>query len=480
MKTMWAFQVKDEHDGLLRHKSRVCSKGYEQIPGVDFTESFAPVATDTTVRTALCIYLYYAQGKDGLTFVCEMIDILAAFLEGNMESPTFIDWPAGMLEMGFATQEDLKKFCLQLLKNMYGNVDAALRFFKTYSAHLMGPMMKMEQSLADPCVFYKRDKDSKTVIIAVCFVDDTLLVGTKEEVKWFKRGIKKRFKYKDLGKICKHLGIWYEEKYDENGELYLEATMPKMVSDIIKLMEKHKGEAVKTQDIPGTQGECTYKWAGNAVDPEMYQKIVGKIMYLVCKLFAEGSNGAREMARQFGNPGPDHWRELEKYVGYLKENEKDVKLAYQRPRELRVVSNVDSNYAMNKEDRRSVSGHIHTVGGTIVSWMSNTQQTVALSSCEAEYISLASGAQEVKFLQMLLGEIMYCEQPGILLEDNTGAIFLLKNLHVGQRTKHIDLHWHYIRGMRNMGEIEADFVRSEDNKLDICTKNLPFKLLKGF
>jgi hypothetical protein len=114
----------------------------------------------------------------------------------------------------------------------------------------------------------------------------------------------------------------------------------------------------------------------------------------------------------------------------LKENEKGVKLTYQRPKELRVVSNGNSNYGTNKEDRRSVSGHIHTVGETIVSWMSKMQQTVALLSCEAEYISQASGAQEVKFLQMLLQEIIYCEEPGILLEDNTGAISLLKNSQV--------------------------------------------------
>jgi hypothetical protein len=96
-----------------------------------------PVATDTTVRTTLRIYLYSnVQGRDGMIFVCEMlIDISAVFWEGDMESPTFIDWAAGMLEMGFATQEDLKEFRLQLLKSMYGNVDVALRFFKTYSVH---------------------------------------------------------------------------------------------------------------------------------------------------------------------------------------------------------------------------------------------------------------------------------------------------------------------------------------------------------
>ena len=86
----------------------------------------------------------------------------------------------------------------------------------------------------------------------------------------------------------------------------------------------------------------------------------------------------------------------------------------------------------------------------------------------------------MKFLQMLLSEIMYCEQPGIVLEDNTGAIFLLKNSHVGQRTKHIDICWHHIHGMQDRGELEGDFVRPEDNESDICTKNLPLKLLKGF
>jgi hypothetical protein len=136
----------------------VCSKGCEQIPGVDFTESFAPVVTDMTVRMTLCIYLYYTQGRDCLIFVCKMIDIFVAFLEGDMDSrPTFLDPPQGMLEMGFVTQEYLKEFCLlQLLKSMYGNVDVTLRFFtKSCSVHLMGPMMMMKHSLADPCIIYK-------------------------------------------------------------------------------------------------------------------------------------------------------------------------------------------------------------------------------------------------------------------------------------------------------------------------------------
>jgi uncharacterized protein (DUF849 family) len=92
------------------------------------------------------------------------------------------------------------------------------------------------------------------------------------------------------------------------------------------------------------------------------------------------------------------------------------------------------------EDRRSVSGAIHTIGGTIVNWILKTQESVTMSSTEkAEYVSMASGACEVKFLQQLLHEIKFCMMPGILLEDNTGAIYLVRNQQVGQRTKHIDV-----------------------------------------
>jgi hypothetical protein len=109
---------------------------------------------------------------------------------------------------------------------------------------------------------------------------------------------------------------------------------------------------------------------------------------------------------------------------------------------------VDSNYATAKEDGRSISGGIHTLGGTIIHWMSKTQASVTLSSTEAEYASLASGATQVKFVQQLLEEITDCTTSGIILEDNTGAIFLVKNQQVGSCTKHIDVQHHYIREMR--------------------------------
>jgi hypothetical protein len=470
MKTKWMFTKKDEHDGSIRYKSRCCSKGYEAVPGKDYKESFSPVASDTSIRIGFCIYLWNDD------FVAEMIDISAAFLEGTIRVETYIEWPEGMKEMGFASQDDIDKYCIQLLKSMYGNVDAAIRFFKTYKKHLTEEM-GMTQSLTDPCVFYKRNKAGRTVLIAICFVDDTLLFGLKEEIEWFKTGVKTRFGYTDLGELRKHLGVWYETKHDENGERYLEATMPKKVREIIELYEEHIGKDAKNYVIPGTAGVCTSKWVSDPMEHTMYRRLVGKIMFLVVKIFPEGANAARELARHFSNPGPMHWDELARYIGYLKVMESEIRLIYRKPKEMRALSYVDSNYATDKEDRRSVSGGIHTVGGTIINWMSKTQSSVTLSSCEAEYGSLASGATQVKFVQQLLEEIAECKTPGIIMEDNTGAIFLVKNQQVGSRTKHIDVRHHYIRELRERGELDVLFVRSEKNPSDILTKNVPEKLL---
>jgi hypothetical protein len=98
------------------------------------------------------------------------------------------------------------------------------------------------------------------------------------------------------------------------------------------------------------------------------------------------------------------------------------------------------------------------VGGTIINWMSKTQASVTLLSIEAEYGSLASGATQVKFVQQLLEEIVEYNTPGIILEDNTGAIFLVKNQQVGSRTKHIVIQFHYIREMREQGEVNVLFI----------------------
>jgi hypothetical protein len=466
MKTTAVFKVKDEPDGSKRRKTRICSKGFMQIPGVDFTESYSPVVNDASMRIVFALYLT----KHG-DWTIECIDIEAAFLEGNLQRKCFIEIPDGVVQLGFISEEEAKDSCIELLKGMYGNVDAALMFFITYKNYLMEEL-KMKQCRCDPCIFYKVNGKEETILIAMIYVDDTILMGPGGEVEWYKEKIGKRFGYTSQGGIKKHLGITYELKMDDEEQPLWELTANKLVQDIIDRFKEATGKSPKDSDLPATPGHTTLKHDGDPIQPSDYRSIVGKIMYLVVKLMPEGANAARELSRQFGNPSKEHWKELEKFVGYLNKNP-EVKLTIRRPKELRAAGMFDSNFASNPIDRKSVSAHDITIGGALVDWGSKTQPTVATSTTEAEYQSLAAGTGGIRHAQYLLEEIAQNDLPGVACEDNDAAAFMVKNSQVSQRTKHIDVKYHYIRELRERGLVEPIRVDSENNNSDCHTKNLP-------
>ena len=131
--TKLVFKKKDEIDGSIRFKTRDVTMGYMMIPGVDFTERFSPVATDESLRLQIAITLKYYH-KGWRTKSC---DIEAAFLEAGMDVEMFIEPHPAMVVCGFMTEEQRKQSAIQLLKSMYGNVDAAIKFFKIVSAHII-------------------------------------------------------------------------------------------------------------------------------------------------------------------------------------------------------------------------------------------------------------------------------------------------------------------------------------------------------
>jgi hypothetical protein len=472
----WIFKKKDEQDGSVRYKSRVVLKGYVMIPGVDYTESFSPVATDTTVRVTIAVTLYRA--KDG--WINEMIDIEAAFLNADLDSntPIYAEWPEGMVELGFITETEREENCIELTRPMYGGVDVPRLFMKTLMRHLTLEM-KMTQSLVDPCLYYWLNEKREVILLAVVHVDDVLLSGTKATIARFKTELRKRFNISELGLLKKHLGVWYEWRQDKNGETYVVASMPKLEDEIVELYESTMKKNVKETETPGYPNKVLSKNTGETVKMTEYRSLVGKIMYLMTKLAPDLANPARELAQHLSNPGEEHWKALERMVGYIKAKHYEG-LIYRKPKELRAISFVDSDYAKNTDDRKSISSGLHTLGGTLVNWESKTQHVVTLSSTEAEYISLAKGACENKFITMLLDEAMrYPTEErfvGRVYEDNLGAIYLVKNQHVGARTKHIDVRAHFIRELEDLEYLTVQFVRSEENSADILNKNCPEKL----
>ena len=109
-----------------------------------------------------------------------------------------------------------------------------------------------------------------------------------------------------------------------------------------------------------------------------------------------------------------------------------------------------------------------------MSWKSRKQQTVSLSTCEAEYIALAEAAQEGKFLRQLCIDlrILNTSDSALVNADNQGAIKLAKNPMFHKRSKHIDIKYHFIRRELELNTIRVEYVASEDNLADIFTKTV--------
>lgn len=140
----------------------------------------------------------------------------------------------------------------------------------------------------------------------------------------------------------------------------------------------------------------------------------------------------------------------------------------------------DSDMAGDIDDRKSTTGVLFKLGDSLISWQSQKQKVVALSSCEAEYIAAATAAVQGVWLAQLIGELEG-QEPGCALikVDNKSAISLCKNPVLHDRSKHIDTKFHFIRDCVDQKWVEVEYIRSEEQLANILIGKIRFLELRG-
>ena len=299
-------------------------------------------------------------------------------------------------------------------------------------------------------------------------------MGEQEQVDDIKARLKKEFGPVEDGRLRKLLGVKYEWMRTKQGEPFVTMSMNDKAEEIVRSYEKYTGKTPKNYPSPGAPGTTMKKNENEPIKLTEYRSLVGQTMFYSTKIAPECSYANGQLARHMQNPGEEHWKGMERFVGYIKQKG-NHNLIIKQPTELRTISYCDSSYGDCKDTRKSTMGEVHTIGGALISWKSQRQRTVTQSSSEAEYITLSEAAKEQKFTQMLLEEIAEVETPGIIYGDNEASIFLAKNRQVSNRTKHIDIREHFIRECVDEGRIELKRVESDKNSSDIMTKNLPVR-----
>ena len=180
------------------------------------------------------------------------------------------------------------------------------------------------------------------------------------------------------------------------------------------------------------------------------------------------------LSKFLNNHTSDHWRAVKRVFAYLV-GTIDLGIVYSRSEnECNIVGYSDADYASDLETRRSTTGYVFCMAGGPVTWSSQRQRLVTLSTTESEYVAAASAAKELCWIRKLLSGIgCGCASGSVLFVDNQSAIRLAKNPEYHKRTKNIDIRYHYIREQCATGEIEIKYVASEYQKADILTEALP-------
>jgi hypothetical protein len=178
------------------------------------------------------------------------------------------------------------------------------------------------------------------------------------------------------------------------------------------------------------------------------------------------------LSRFANNPGQKHWDALKHTLAYLK-GTVDYGITYRYGESLRPFGYVDADYAGDIDGSRSTEGHIFFVVGGPVSWASKHQETVALSTVEAEYTAFTQASQQAMWISKFLDEVALKQEfPTSILTDNQGAIANKVNYKNHHRTKHIRVKYHFVKERVEAGEVSFTYIPLAGNLADILTKPL--------
>ena len=207
---------------------------------------------------------------------------------------------------------------------------------------------------------------------------------------------------------------------------------------------------------------------------ESYRSGVGTLLYLTTHSRPDICNPVRELSKTMGAPAPVHMKEMYKVIRFVLST-KDHGQKFELRKDMKnwaLKALSDSDFASDKEARISVFGYIIYICGIPIASRSKGMKSVVLSTTEAEYMALSEVVKELKFIVQLLQTMnIEVELPITVHVDNVGAIWLSNNRTTSDRTKHIDIRASFVKEYQEDGKIIIKFVKSEENEVDIFTKN---------
>jgi len=474
----WVFVEKQKVDANGKMtpfpKGRNVVRGFQQVQGVDYGETFAPVIKYSSVRS-LCSTV----ADQDLEF--HQMDATTAFLNGEIDEDIYIEIPEGVEieqsdveKLGLKNMNDLRNLDLvaKLEKSMYGTKQAPRCWNKKINSTIADEL-GFKRSDADPCLYIKHDKVG--IMMIALYVDDMLLAAkTMSQINWIKTKLSEQFDMKDLGeaKLClglelsrdrKARKLWltqqsYMEKIVERFGMNNSKPVATPMEEPNKLEQRLEFHSVSDEDAKGVP----------------YREAIGSLMYLMIGSRPDIAYAVGKLARFCENPKMKHWIAVKRVLRYVKGTSK-MGLCYNGLNPEKVVGYTDSDWAGDVSDRKSTSAYVFMMAGAAVTWSSTKQTIIATSSCEAEYVAMSATSKEAIWLTRLLKDFPvknYLEKGMIVRADSQSAMKLAANESINRRNKHIDITYHFVREVTSNGQVTLTYVPTSNMIADMLTKPL--------
>ena len=446
----WVYKWKTDSLGhVTKAKARLVARGYSQVQGVDYLDTFAPTPSMTSIRMLAA-------------FACEHdrplwhLDVEQAYVQSHLDERIFLRLPHGC---GKSSNK-----VTGLSRCLYGLKQSSRSWSKLLTLALK--KLGFERCPSDPCIFRLfRGKDIK-MIVGV-HVDDMILVSSEKDSRWLQEKLCDFFPVKHLGKLSWYMGCSFERDAREGT---LKISQKNFASALVE-----RFGITKESDTPASPSvELLPRSENEPQTTEPYREAVGSLMWLANTTRPDLAQAVGAVARHSHDPSDTHWKAVRRVLEYVKMTV-GFGLTFVRGSGKHLSAFADSSYAPRGTDCRSISGGVVMYGKTAIAWFSRTQKCVTLSSTESEYVSLSDTVRETLFARGVLNFIQpnSADQPIKIWEDNAGAIQLAENPLSSGRSKHIDVRYHHIREHCVDGIVSLNYLSTEEQPGDMLTKPLP-------
>eukprot|EP00268_Persea_americana_P015414 TRINITY_DN17101_c0_g1_i5.p1 TRINITY_DN17101_c0_g1~~TRINITY_DN17101_c0_g1_i5.p1 ORF type:complete len:525 (+),score=94.13 TRINITY_DN17101_c0_g1_i5:1509-3083(+) len=452
----WVYKLKKRADGTIdRHKARLVARGFSQQYGVDYEETFSPVAKMVTIRTIISLAAYKC-------WKLWQLDVKNAFLYGELDRDIFMEQP-----QGFISKEFPDHVC-RLKKALYGLKQAPRAWYGKIAQYL--DFCGFKSSSADPSLFIKKTPTMCTILLL--YVDDMIITGDDNaEITRLQEALSIRFEMKSLGEASCFLGLEVEKS-----DGYF-VSQKRYAASLLNRFHMEESKAMTTPMEPFLR--LTKDEGKPLEDATLFRQLVGSLFFLTITrpdiTFSVG------VVSQFMEKPCEGHLITAKRILHYDNGTLNFGLLYKQHVSFSLSGFVDADWAGDVNDRRSTTGYCFNTGSAAVSWCSKKQTTVALSSCEAEYMAATMATQECIWLKRLIQDLVSVfNLPVPIYCDNESAIKLAGNPVFHARTKHIETHYHFVREKVLTEDVELQKIQTEDQVADIFTKALAKAKLEVF